>query len=386
MRTVSFTSPYDAQQAQIQREQDYADQLIQQSQQPLQGGMAGRMYVPPHATQGLAQLAQALSGRMASKAAGEKMTGLANDRSKAYADALNRYTQTGDPGALMSNPDTAAYGMTAQQAKQKALADALQAEETERLRAERERAGRDSQQAFDAEQGRLDRQARIDAARERAAAGGAASYFTPVYGADGAYAFNNRTGAVEPITGATGAPIVRATDSPALQGDLAGAKASGALRGEASTQAALDYPRVDAEGAYAESLIDSLMSHKGLEGSVGVPGVGKFFPGTDEQGFMSRLKQIEGQQFLQAFQSLKGGGAITQIEGEKATASMARLQTAQSEKEFKEALTELKGVISTLRERARKRATTGESMSGAGGADPGGAPAAGGWSIQPVGN
>lgn len=43
----------------MSRKQAYVDALRSQSMQPLQGGMAGRVYVPPSLAQGAAQLGQA---------------------------------------------------------------------------------------------------------------------------------------------------------------------------------------------------------------------------------------------------------------------------------------------------------------------------------------
>ena len=61
--------------------------------------------------------------------------------------------------------------------------------------------------------------------------------------------------------------------------------------------------------------------------------------------FDVRLDQLKGQQFLQAFESLKGGGAITEIEGKKATDAIARMDAASSEAEFTKAAREFQSVI-----------------------------------------
>lgn len=54
----------------------------------------------------------------------------------------------------------------------------------------------------------------------------------------------------------------------------------------------------------------------------------------------SKIDAIKGGAFLQARQMLKGGGAITDYEGQKAEAAFARLNQAQSEEDFKAALDE----------------------------------------------
>lgn len=57
-----------------------------------------------------------------------------------------------------------------------------------------------------------------------------------------------------------------------------------------------------------------------------------------------KIEQLQGQAFLQAFESLKGGGAITEREGIAAQKAIARLDRAQSEQAFREALTELRDI------------------------------------------
>ena len=60
--------------------------------------------------------------------------------------------------------------------------------------------------------------------------------------------------------------------------------------------------------------------------------------------------------FLQAFQGLKGGGQITEIEGAKATAALNRMSLAQSEAEFIKAAREFEENVTKGMELARKRA------------------------------
>ena len=94
--------------------------------------------------------------------------------------------------------------------------------------------------------------------------------------------------------------------------------------------------------------IDGLLADPGLDSAVGTKGAITQYMGPlapDAARARSRIQQIQGQAFLQAFESLKGGGQITEIEGQKAEAAIARLNTAQSADDFRAALLELKGVI-----------------------------------------
>lgn len=66
---------------------------------------------------------------------------------------------------------------------------------------------------------------------------------------------------------------------------------------------------------------------------------------TDAARVQAKLDQLQGGAFLQARQMLKGGGAITDYEGSKAEAAFARLNTAQSEEDFKQALDDFDAAV-----------------------------------------
>ena len=127
--------------------------------------------------------------------------------------------------------------------------------------------------------------------------------------------------------------------------------------GQQEAQQAL--PVVLDNSNYLISLIDSLKTHKGLEGVVGMPnlsGAVGGIRGTAEKDFNIRLDQIKGKTFQEAFASLKGAGAITDVEGKKASEALARLDTAQTEKEFISALDEFQSIIKLGQTRAKQKA------------------------------
>lgn len=62
--------------------------------------------------------------------------------------------------------------------------------------------------------------------------------------------------------------------------------------------------------------------------------------GKPEAKLMSMHDQLKGQVFMQAFQMLRGGGQITNVEGEKATAAYARMNRSVSTEDYKAALKE----------------------------------------------
>lgn len=91
--------------------------------------------------------------------------------------------------------------------------------------------------------------------------------------------------------------------------------------------------------------IDGILEDPALDTATGMMAWTQNIPGTDAYRFGARSRQLQGQAFLQAFQSLKGGGQITEIEGKKATEAIGRLDTAQSADDYREALGELKAIL-----------------------------------------
>lgn len=119
--------------------------------------------------------------------------------------------------------------------------------------------------------------------------------------------------------------------------------------------------------------IDQMLKHPGLSTAIGASG--QLDPrnviwGTEAQGARALIEQAQGQAFLQAFESLKGGGQITQIEGDKATAAIARLQRAQSDSDFRSAAKELQDIAARAHERATGK-PIGAAQAPAGGPAPG---------------
>lgn len=108
--------------------------------------------------------------------------------------------------------------------------------------------------------------------------------------------------------------------------------------------------------------------HEGFTGAVGA-GMGmRFIPGTSASDFQAMHEQVTGGAFLQAFNDLKGGGAITEKEGEKATAAITRMKLSTSEKAYIEAARDFQDVvrrgIETAEKKIRPSGTTPASTGG----------------------
>lgn len=143
-----------------------------------------------------------------------------------------------------------------------------------------------------------------------------------------------------------------AEDKQAIE--LAGA--AGKELGKSTAEAQFDLPMVEFNANNMIRNIDELLNDPGFSGVIGLKDPTGIIPGSPEQGALARLKQIQGATFLQAYQSLKGGGQITEIEGTKAENALARLSQAQSEESFRKAAEDFKREIKELAEIARKKA------------------------------
>jgi hypothetical protein len=129
---------------------------------------------------------------------------------------------------------------------------------------------------------------------------------------------------------------------------------------------------------FALQTVQSLKNSSGLPAIVGQPfSISKFqkgglgllgaAPGTDAADATAFWKQIQGQAFLDAFERLRGGGQITVIEGEKATAAKARLDRAQSIESITSALNDLEEIFLNAQQRAYQKAGVAQPMMPAGG-------------------
>jgi len=126
-------------------------------------------------------------------------------------------------------------------------------------------------------------------------------------------------------------------------------------------------PQVEAKTNEALGLINEVINHPGMSSMVGsrlgLGSVNTLLPdwlggknpiaGTNAANFKAKFDELQGKQFLEAYGMLRGGGSITEIEGEKATKAMSDMSLAQSEKEFSKSANVLKKVLENGLKRAR---------------------------------
>ena len=141
------------------------------------------------------------------------------------------------------------------------------------------------------------------------------------------------------------------------------AEAKAKEQGKAQAKFEANAPQALVTAKNAVTKINELLTHPGLNSAVGlggistlgIPGVANYIPGTDAADFKARLDEVLGGAFMEAFNTLKGGGQITEKEGEKATAAITRMSTSQSEAEFKKAAKEFQSVIKSGIDMSEKR-------------------------------
>lgn len=171
----------------------------------------------------------------------------------------------------------------------------------------------------------------------------------------------------------------RRNKDPQFAQQMAAAKARGEAVAKGEVAAAQALPGVLANAEQALSIIDQMVGkqpvkdskgkvidpgsapHPGFENAVGAtwkPGA-RFVPGTDAANFQAMQDQIEGAAFLEAFNVLRGAGAITEKEGAKATAARLRMKLSQSEDEYIKAAREYQDVIRQGVENARRKVPGG---------------------------
>ena len=90
-------------------------------------------------------------------------------------------------------------------------------------------------------------------------------------------------------------------------------------------------------------------------------------PGTNEYNFHQKVKTLESQAFLIGAESLKGLGAMTEMEGAKVTTALGNLNPSQDVGEFQKQLSALaraaSGVSTTANKNAQIYATKGKGYS-----------------------
>jgi hypothetical protein len=150
--------------------------------------------------------------------------------------------------------------------------------------------------------------------------------------------------------------------------DLRGAEAEKVI-GEAEGKTAVSAPGDIATADTTLSYITSLRDHPGREiGSGGSAYVG-MIPGTNAKEFQIEVERLKSGAFMTAIQQLRGMGALSNAEGQTATAAVAALDPYGTEEGFLKRLSEYEEIVQRGRDRAAGRIKAPEGDAPASDAD-----------------
>lgn len=139
-----------------------------------------------------------------------------------------------------------------------------------------------------------------------------------------------------------------------IEKDLAGAeeqKAKGKAEGEAQVAAPADMQSAQ----NALDLIASIRSDPNRQRGTGASANFNWIPGTAGYDFERKVEQAKSGAFMSAIQQLRGMGALSNAEGQTATAAVTRLNTAMTEEGFLEALADYEKIVQQGYARAANR-------------------------------
>jgi hypothetical protein len=102
--------------------------------------------------------------------------------------------------------------------------------------------------------------------------------------------------------------------------------------------------------------IDAVISHPSREMATGASAWTSYIPATGARDFAARVEQLGGTAFLEAYQKLQGGGAISEAEGRKAEQAISRIKDRfTSEADYLKALQEYRDIVETGAKRALQK-------------------------------
>lgn len=153
-----------------------------------------------------------------------------------------------------------------------------------------------------------------------------------------------RDGRAITIDANTGQEIgLTAQYDPVTRSAISSATAIGKSAGEAT--AAIPGAKINA--GLINKAVDDLIAMPGFSSAVGAtlrPGA-QYIPGTKEADWRAQFKQVQGQTFNAAYETLRGGGQITEYETKSAGAALNAMSSATTERQFIKASKDFKAAV-----------------------------------------
>lgn len=135
---------------------------------------------------------------------------------------------------------------------------------------------------------------------------------------------------------------LKPTEEPTYIAEKTKTAKEAAMKAEAQTKAQIGLQKGELQYEKNMSLVENVLKHPGLDESFGKLGVIPAIPGSDKANFRAQLEQLQNTVFITNREALKGGGAITDFEGNKAEQAEIRAAKAQSAEEFRKAMKDYK--------------------------------------------
>lgn len=157
-------------------------------------------------------------------------------------------------------------------------------------------------------------------------------------------------------TGTEIIPLSRQTGqqaAPAIAKDLRGAEREKEI-GQKTGEAIVRQPQLEAQAEQMLQTMDNLLNDPYLPDMLGAVAGRAPNLTSDAARVQGKLNQLDAQVFLQGYERLKGGGVITDFEGQKAENALARIKDPRlSYDDYVQAVGELRAVVVGALERAR---------------------------------
>jgi hypothetical protein len=162
-------------------------------------------------------------------------------------------------------------------------------------------------------------------------------------------------------------PLPQAPKTPAQQAAEAYGNRRAMVLGEQAATKEFSLPRMRDISQRALNEGVNLLKHPGFEAAVGMPlpylggfGIGTL-PYTPARDFNNALDSVKRGAFMQAYEQLRGAGAISGPEGIAATEALANMNTGTSEVQFKRELQRFMNIVASGMKVAEKQSRMGIS-------------------------
>jgi len=154
--------------------------------------------------------------------------------------------------------------------------------------------------------------------------------------------------------------IVSSEDATSANASSTEAQVVSTALAKDAVDAAINLQSTQNNARTMSDLFSRIRNHRGraavLNSNLGTLNPMLRIPNSAELDFNSILKELQGDVFMTAYEGLKGGGQITEIEGEKAEQAIQNMTINQTEQQFMESLDILENIVMQATREATNKA------------------------------